>query len=59
MIRGLIGSFKHDRWLRGEPVDGPSAQGTELMQLRNGQIILRYELNRAAERVRIVAIIRD
>ena len=59
MVRALIGSFKHDCWLTGEPVEGPSAPGTELLQLRNGQITLRYELNHEAERVHIVAIIRD
>ncbi len=58
-VRALVGSFKHDRWLLGEPVQGQSTPGTELMQLSNQQITLRYELNRKSERVHIVAITRD
>ena len=59
MIRGLIGSFEHDRWLSGKPIDGTSSPGTELMQLSNNHITLNYELNLDAEQVRIVAIVRD
>ena len=59
MVRALVGSFKHDRWLRGEPVEGQSTPGTELMQLSNKQITLRYEISRKTERVHIVAITRD
>ena len=59
MIRGLIGSVEHDRWLTGKPVDGTASPGTELMQLSNNRITLRYELNREAEQVRIAAILRD
>ena len=59
MIRALIGGFRHDRWHRGRPVDGPSSPGTELMQLSNNRITLRYELNREAEQVHVVAIVHD
>ena len=59
LMRELIGSFKHDGWLRGTPVDGPSSLGIELMQITNGHITLRYELNRAKQQVRIVAIVRE
>ena len=59
MIRGLIGSFEHDRRLNGKPIDRTSSPGAELMQLSNNHITLHYELNRDAEQVRIVAIVRD
>ena len=54
--RKLIGSFRHDHWLRGRPVSGPASPGTELMELRNGPIRLLYELNRDEETVLIKAI---
>lgn len=58
-FRMLIGSFRHDRWLSGRPVPGPSSTGTELRELANGPISLVYELNRAEESVFILAIVRN
>ena len=57
--RQLIGSFAHDRWLRGRAITGQTSLDTELMELKNGPIHLRYEIDRHSETVRIVAILVD
>lgn len=59
MFRMLVGSFRYDRWLTGRPIVGLASPGIELMELQNGPIRLVYELDREAEQVRIVAIVRD
>ena len=59
MFRKLVGSFPHDRWLQGRPVDGAASPGTELLELSNGTIRLVYELSRAEESVYITNMFRD
>ena len=59
LFRMLVGSFRHDRWLLGQPVPGPSSPSAELRELANGPISLVYELNRAEESVFIRAIVSD
>ena len=54
--RQLVGSFKHDRWVRGRLISDPTATGVDLRELENGPIRLRYELLMDDESVRVTSL---
>ena len=56
LARQLVGSFRHDRWLRGRIVSNPTETGVDLRELENGHIRLRYELLMDDEAVRITSV---
>lgn len=56
LARQLLGSFRHDRWVRGRIVSDPTVTGVDLRELENGPILLRYELLMDDEYVRITSV---
>ena len=56
LVRQLVGSFRHDRWLRGRIVSDSTVTGVDLRELENGPIRLRYELLMDAQSVRITSV---
>ena len=54
--RQMVGSFQHDRWVRGRIISDPTATGVDLRELENGPIRLRYELLMDDESVRITSV---
>ena len=56
LARQLLGSFPHDRWVRGRIVSDPTVTGVDLRELENGPIRLTYELLMDDESVRITSV---
>ena len=55
--RKLIGSFPHDRWLRGSPSLAHVRPGADVRELVNGPITVVYELEHTNEVVIILRIL--
>ena len=59
MARMVVGSFPHDRWVRGRALSDASASSTDLRELENESVRVIYELFVFDETVRIISVRRD
>ena len=56
-VRKMVGSFPHDRWLKGRPFRSAEFSAVPLLLLNAGERSIVYSIDDDARVVRIVAIV--
>ena len=56
-VRKMVGSFRHDRWLKGRPFRSPEVTDTTLLMLEAGERSIVYRIDEEQHLIEVFYIV--